>query len=243
MTSYRNPGFIKYMKIPPGVSSQVVKSNITRQKRPSAINIELPTFSPKSLSNPTEESKSDGFSPVTTEFSGEILIETRKCSYCEVNQPLRSKHCAECNNCVALHDHHCPWLGVCIGQRTKCFFWWYLLLETILLLWTIVKSGESLSDDADEKAWALLVFILTGPFCVFTILMLFYHSYLAVVNQTTWENLSWGKITYLRIWPRQLGSPFSRGIIRNLKFFCVESLGSVVVWKLPDEIPELEHKE
>jgi hypothetical protein len=33
-------------------------------------------------------------------------VEKRYCTVCNLEQPIRSKHCKECKRCVAMYDHH-----------------------------------------------------------------------------------------------------------------------------------------
>jgi len=40
----------------------------------------------------------------------------RWCDICRVHQPQNAMHCPDCNLCVANYDHHCPWMGTCIGK-------------------------------------------------------------------------------------------------------------------------------
>ena len=60
----------------------------------------------------------------------------RRCGYCNIIQPLRAKHCEDCNQCVHRYDHHCPWLGNCVGERNHRFFWAFLLFEATLIGWS-----------------------------------------------------------------------------------------------------------
>jgi hypothetical protein len=39
----------------------------------------------------------------------------RRCDYCQATQPRDGAHCLDCGVCVAGYDHHCVWMGTCIG--------------------------------------------------------------------------------------------------------------------------------
>ena len=58
-----------------------------------------------------------------------LFIEYKYCTVCHVEQPLRSKHCKECDHCVATFDHYCPWIGNCVGERNRANFYWYLVAQ------------------------------------------------------------------------------------------------------------------
>ena len=56
------------------------------------------------------------------------------CPYCLVKNNFRSKHCLICQNCIDEFDHHCFWVGNCIGKKNyKLFFIFliYILLNTL----------------------------------------------------------------------------------------------------------------
>ncbi|KAJ7568521.1 hypothetical protein O6H91_01G036100 [Diphasiastrum complanatum] len=163
-----------------------------------------------------------------------------RCAYCRVLQPLRTKHCHDCDKCVLRFDHHCIWLGTCVGQRNHCRFWWYIVLETVLSVWTTVLYFFAFSSRDSNSWWhkAFYLVVFAGLSCssLFLLTLLIFHSYLVATNQTTYEKTRRRRIPYLRALPAN-AYPFSKGFRRNIYEFCCGSAEHV--YSLP-VVAELE---
>lgn len=82
---------------------------------------ELPKMEPAHLTSEADDADDEGDEVL-------LFVEMKYCTVCHLEQPLRTKHCKACDHCVATHDHHCPWIGSCVGERNKARFWYYLVL-------------------------------------------------------------------------------------------------------------------
>ena len=150
---------------------------------------------------------------------GRIYVELRYCRKCQNNQPLRAKHCRQCERCVSTFDHHCPWVGNCVGERNKKYFFTYICFPLALLIMMVGLAIRLIITDI-QKVFGYISAIVGSLFILFVLNLIIFHSYILTRNMTTWECLSWAKISYLQHWPRRLGSPFDLGCRTNWSLFC-----------------------
>ncbi|CAI0374656.1 unnamed protein product [Linum tenue] len=172
-------------------------------------------------------------------FVNGYSVKVKFCDTCLLYRPPRASHCSICNNCVQKFDHHCPWVGQCIGLRNYPFFICFISSSTMLCLYVFVFSWINiirqqgplwsvLSNDIISLSLIIYCFIavwFVGGLTVF-------HFYLISTNQTTYENF--------RYRYDKKENPFRRGCLQNFKEVFVSDIPPSAVnfreWVAPEEI-------
>ena len=199
--------------------------------------------------NPQNQLKTKTENPAKTPKSK--IPQKRYCAKCDIIQPYRTKHCNSCEACISKYDHHCFWIGGCVGELNLRKFFLMLFLQTLLFTWllSLSLSGLAFNSENYEQLHHLpkntftkdygsfvLLAIISIAALLFVAFLFFQYVLFVGSNVSMWEATVSGKITYLRGY-KQGFLPFHEGIWNNLKgVFCHE--GVLRDWVMPD--PEAE---
>ena len=97
--------------------------------------VDVNNFSPmeKRVYNLTNKEWHEIEEKVIDSFSLNVwgLVQWRYCMKCRSVRPPRAHHCSSCARCVLRMDHHCPWVGNCVGLYNHKFFLNFVFHATI----------------------------------------------------------------------------------------------------------------
>ena len=73
------------------------------------------------------------------------FVKLKYCHTCNLFRPPRAVHCSLCDCCVERMDHHCPWVGTCVGKRNYRTFFMFINTLLAYALFVLIVTCTHLS--------------------------------------------------------------------------------------------------
>ena len=154
----------------------------------------------------------------------------------------RAKHCTTCDRCIARYDHHCPWVGACIGAHNHRAFVAFALgvvgasaafnlaCWKYHAVWRDLHVRASVGGDvavgvAEELERVrvgthfLITWIWNQFVHIYFVLLLVAHARQICQNITTDEMAHAARLPHFRLASGEYHNPFDAGLVRNVVAF------------------------
>ncbi|KAJ1308084.1 hypothetical protein OPQ81_002148 [Rhizoctonia solani] len=97
-----------------------------------------------------------------------LAAEYRYCARDRLMKPMRTHHCRLCATCVLQYDHHCPWIGQCVGAYNRKFFLNFTFWSTWFTAWVfgtlladVIVDSRNIYYELDGQEIAIIAFHLS----------------------------------------------------------------------------------
>lgn len=105
----------------------------------------------------SSSAKSEGEpAPKVEDIAQRVRLMCHKC-HC-IRRP-RSRHCNYCNHCVQDFDHHCIYLGCCIGRKNRLDFLLMIISLTLMAIYGSFIQMNSIETGSWHRGWHLVGFL------------------------------------------------------------------------------------
>eukprot|EP00055_Hartaetosiga_balthica_P010712 m.46608 g.46608 ORF g.46608 m.46608 type:complete len:628 (+) comp7279_c0_seq3:65-1948(+) len=170
---------------------------------------------------------------------------THFCPSCLIRKPLRSKHCAVLDRCIAKFDHFCPFVDNTIGANNHKYFILNLfscILANVIFLYYCIQCLRYLSPP-ESYLWLPIQWFKLSPMLVLMLIqdvgtifllngLLSYQLRIIFLQDlTTNEAMHPSRYSYLN---GERFSPWHKGLVSN----CFEFFFGKTDWKTMFEAPE-----
>ncbi|XP_014242660.1 palmitoyltransferase ZDHHC9 [Cimex lectularius] len=144
-------------------------------------------------------------------------VKLKYCFTCKIFRPPRASHCSLCDNCVERFDHHCPWVGNCVGKRNYRYFYMFIVSLAFLCVFILVGATAHLLllkkpffESVKESPASIVVAMICFMTLWSVVGLAGFHTYLTLENKTTNEDIK-GSFSSKR--GAEVFNPYSRGDI------------------------------